>query len=194
MGCVIFRPYWNVPWSIPKAEVVPEIIGKPGSFGKNGFEIADSYSLSARTYSPSWGAIERVAAGTLRLRQRPGPKNPLGRIKFMFPNDHSVYLHDTPAQQLFSRARRDFSHGCIRVENPVGLAGFVLNDDGEWPQDRILGSMNGAKTETVHLKAPIPVYIFYLTAWVDEAGTIDFYPDIYGYDTALEQALLRDYR
>jgi murein L,D-transpeptidase YcbB/YkuD len=192
MGYVIFRPYWNVPWSIAKAELIPAILGKPGYFEKNELEIADSYSLSARTYSPTWGAIDRVAAGTLKLRQRPGPKNPLGRIKFMFPNDHSVYLHDTPAQQLFSRARRDFSHGCIRVEDPVGLAGFVLNGDGEWPPERILESMNGPKNATVHLKAPIPVYIFYLTAWMDEAETINFYPDIYGYDADMEQALARN--
>jgi murein L,D-transpeptidase YcbB/YkuD len=189
MGYVIFRPYWNIPPNIAKAEVIPDILGKPGYFKKNDLEIVSGYAPSGRTYAPTGGALNQVATGALRLRQRPGPKNPLGRIKFMFPNDHSVYLHDTPAQQLFSRARRDLSHGCIRVENPVGLAGFVLNGDGEWPTDRILESMNGSKNATVRLKAPIPVYIFYLTAWVDEAGTIYFYEDIYGYDAALEWAL-----
>jgi murein L,D-transpeptidase YcbB/YkuD len=186
MGSVVFRPYWNVPRSIAKEELIPKIRGRSGYLKANNMEIVGG---SDQTYAPTGDVLKRVAVGGLQLRQKPGPKNPLGRVKFMFPNDHSVYLHDTPARQLFNKARRDLSHGCIRVEDPVGLADFVLNDTGEWPKDRILGSMNGTKTATVRLKTPIPVYIFYLTAWVDGDDTLYFYDDLYGFDSAMERAL-----
>jgi murein L,D-transpeptidase YcbB/YkuD len=111
-------------------------------------------------------------------------------VKFIFPNNESVYLHSTPQEQLFHRTRRDFSHGCVRVEQPVALAEFVLRDHGGWNQARITQAMNAAKPSTVPLSRPVPVLIFYTTVLADGEGTVSFYDDIYGYDTQLQRALL----
>jgi murein L,D-transpeptidase YcbB/YkuD len=123
--------------------------------------------------------------GRLHLRQRPGPKNALGGIKFAFPNHDNIYMHHTPAVRLFAKARRDFSHGCIRVEEPVALARFVLNDDPSWDEPRILEAMQSGQTRIVKLPEPVPVIIVYLTAVADDPGKVSFFPDIYGLD-ALE--------
>lgn len=133
--------------------------------------------------------ISQVLTGKYRLRQNPGPGNPLGQIKFLFPNKHSVYLHDTPNRGFFKRAQRNFSHGCIRVEKPVDLAEFVLEPNQEWTQDRIKSSMNSRRTKTVHLNQTIPVYILYFTSWVDNQGNVNFHKDIYGLDQTLQNAL-----
>jgi len=133
--------------------------------------------------------IAKVLSGKYRLRQNPGPGNPLGQIKFLFPNKHSVYLHDTPNRGFFKRAQRNFSHGCIRVEKPIDLAEFVLTANGDWDQSRIQSSINSRKTRTVHLNQTIPVYILYFTAWVDDQGNVNFHKDIYGQDQTLLNAL-----
>jgi murein L,D-transpeptidase YcbB/YkuD len=133
--------------------------------------------------------IAKVLSGNYRLRQNPGPGNPLGQIKFLFPNKHSVYLHDTPNRGFFKRAQRNFSHGCIRVEKPVDLAEFVLAANGEWDQGRIQSSINSRRTRTVHLNQSIPVYILYFTSWVDDQGNVNFHKDIYGLDQTLLNAL-----
>lgn len=133
--------------------------------------------------------IAQVLSGKYRLRQNPGPGNPLGQIKFLFPNKHAVYLHDTPNRGFFKRAQRNFSHGCIRVEHPVDLANFVLASNGEWDQSRIKSSINSRKTKTVHLNQAIPVYILYFTSWVDDQGNVNFHKDIYGLDKTLLNAL-----
>src|SRR5688572_29757339 len=124
------------------------------------------------------------------VEQRPGPNNALGLVKFVFPNDHNVCLHDTPTQQLFGRARRDFSHGCVRVADPVGLAQWVLEGEGDWTRERVQAAMNGAASQRVTLSRPIQVILFYLTAVVmPEDGTIHFADDIYGHDRRLDAAL-----
>jgi L,D-transpeptidase YcbB len=128
--------------------------------------------------------------GALRVRQRPGPKNALGLIKFVFPNEDDVYMHGTPAQALFAKSRRDFSHGCVRVADPVALAEWVLQDRPEWTRDRILAATMGA--ETIHVKLPrsIQVILFYTTAAVmPDDGTIRFADDIYRHDARLDRAL-----
>ncbi len=132
----------------------------------------------------------KVLSGKYRLRQNPGPGNPLGRIKFLFPNKHSVYLHDTPNRGFFKRAQRNFSHGCIRVEKPVELAEFVLSTDPSWTQSTIQSNINRGRTKTVHLDQAIPVYILYFTAWVDNNGHVNFHKDVYGLDKTLYNALL----
>ena len=131
----------------------------------------------------------KVLSGKYRLRQNPGPGNPLGRIKFLFPNKHSVYLHDTPNRGFFKKAQRNFSHGCIRVEKPLELAEFVLFSDPRWTQSTIQSSINRGKTKTVHLEQTIPVYILYFTAWVDKEGSVNFHKDVYGLDKTLYNAL-----
>ena len=129
-------------------------------------------------------------SGTLRLRQRPGPQNALGLVKFVFPNAENVYMHGTPAPALFSRSRRDFSHGCVRVENPIALAEWALKEQPEWTRDRIVSAMNGTQSIHVLLPRPIQVILFYTTAAVmPDDGTIHFAEDIYLHDALLDRAL-----
>ena len=134
-----------------------------------------------------------LSTGALKLRQKPGPKNALGLVKFSFPNTNNVYLHSTPTQGLFKKARRDFSHGCIRVEFPVKLAEYVLKEHEEWPKERIEETMQGGKTKTVTLKTPIPVYIFYSTVLANETDQVMFYDDIYGHDLILQNQLAKGF-
>jgi murein L,D-transpeptidase YcbB/YkuD len=133
--------------------------------------------------------LARLRKGALRLRQRPGPRNALGLVKFMFPNQDNVYMHGTPAPELFSRSRRDFSHGCVRVEDPIALAEWVLEDRPEWTRDRIVAAMEGSHSLQVTLLRPIQVVLFYTTSAVMEDGTIHFAQDIYRHDARLERAL-----
>ena len=133
--------------------------------------------------------LQRVAAGTLRLRQRPGPDNSLGLVKFLFPNSYNVYLHGTPAQELFARTRRDFSHGCIRVEEPSAHAEFVLAGQDGWNPTTVGEAMQGSSTLRVALARPVTVYVLYATVVVGEDGTVQFHPDLYGHDAVLARAL-----
>ena len=137
--------------------------------------------------------LQQAREGKLSFRQRPGPKNSLGLIKFEFPNEFDVYMHDTPATELFSQSRRDFSHGCIRLEKPADLAAWVLRDNPGWDIDHIRAAMNGTKTEEVKLAHPISVLIVYGTVIVSEDDVVHFYDDIYKHDAALEQALDKGY-
>jgi murein L,D-transpeptidase YcbB/YkuD len=132
-----------------------------------------------------------VLSGNYRLRQNPGPSNPLGRVKFLFPNKHSVYLHDTPNRGYFQRAQRNFSHGCIRVEKPVELADFVLSSDPSWTDERVRSAISKGRTQTIDVPMPVTVYILYFTAWANEDGSVSFHKDIYGLDQVLQNALLQ---
>jgi murein L,D-transpeptidase YcbB/YkuD len=145
----------------------------------------------------SEGAVNKeveaqLRTGKLGIRQAPGPQNSLGLLKFEFPNEYDVYMHSTPAKQLFSKSRRDFSHGCIRVEDPLGLAKWVFQAMPEWTEESIQAAMNGEKTFSAKVKKPIPVLIFYTTAVVLEGEEPHFFEDIYGLDADLEEALARD--
>jgi murein L,D-transpeptidase YcbB/YkuD len=189
MTYIIFRPYWNVPYKISAKELLPLALRNPDYLARSNLELVSNFSPNSPVYEPSYNNIEMLATGALKLRQKPGPKNALGLVKFAFPNTNNVYLHSTPSKGLFQRARRDFSHGCIRVQDPVGLAEFVLADQGEWTRERIESAMNGKNSKTVTLKKGIPVYIFYSTVLANEEGQPHFYQDIYGHDSILQNLL-----
>lgn len=195
MRYIIFRPYWNVPPSIVRSEILPAIARDRGYLQRHDMEIvrgAGDHVQPAETSNPQNLALLRQ--GVLRLRQRPGPRNSLGRVKFIFPNDDNVYLHDTPATQLFGRARRDFSHGCVRVEKPVALARWVLRDQPEWTPERIDAAMAGLSSSRVDLRRPLPVILFYMTAMVTPSDhALRFAQDIYGHDARLVRALASRY-
>lgn len=186
MRFIEFSPYWNVPISIARAETVPKLRRDPGHFTREGFEFVFTDGRVERALSG--GNLDAVLAGKARIRQRPGPQNALGDIKFVFPNRDNIYLHHTPSTQLFGRDRRDFSHGCIRVEEPVALAKFVLEGMPEWSEDRIRQAMDKGQSSTLRLTQPLPVLITYGTTLVKEGRTY-FFEDIYGLDRQLDAAL-----
>ena len=190
MQYLIFRPYWNVPRSIVLSELLPAMRRDPGYAARQNLEIVAGPGDDAPPVAFSATALEQLQRGALRVRQRPGPNNALGLVKFVFPNDENVYLHSTPAAELFSRSRRDFSHGCVRVEDPIALAAWALRGQKEWTQDRILAAMNGPRTVRVNLTRPIQVILFYVTAVVmPDDGTVRFAEDLYGHDATLDRAL-----
>ncbi len=189
MQSVVFRPYWSVPESIQKDELVPLLRRNRAYLVKNNMEIVNGKGEAVDASKIDAKLLGQLASGRLRLRQQPGPANSLGLIKFVFPNKFDVYMHGTPLRGLFSQARRDFSHGCIRVEDPAALAGWVLRDDPEWTPQRILATMKRKNAVSVQVRTPIPVLILYGTVFVEENGTVDFFKDIYGNDAILEKAL-----
>ncbi|HEY6547515.1 MAG TPA: L,D-transpeptidase family protein, partial [Vicinamibacteria bacterium] len=193
MRYVTFRPYWNVPYSIATRELLPKIRSDRGYLDREQMEIVSLASPEASTYPPTPENLDAVKRGTLRIRQRPGPKNALGRVVFSFPNDDHIFMHDTPTQSVFARSRRDFSHGCIRLEDPVALLRFVLRDQPEWTEERMAAALEGDRPVWVGLTKPLPVVIFYATAFVDSQGVTRFGDDIYGLDERLRKALARGY-
>jgi murein L,D-transpeptidase YcbB/YkuD len=193
MTYLVFRPDWGVPPVIVRKEILPPLQKDPSYLSKNGYDLFDTSGKVLDSGHVTPEEIQLLRAGKLSVRQRPGPKNALGSVKFMFPNTYLVYLHDTPKTELFSRSRRDFSYGCIRVQDPPALAAWVLQSKPEWTPERIQAAMNGEKSVQVNLSSPIPVLILYATARVDEEGRVDFYDDIYGHDTRLAQALAKGY-
>jgi murein L,D-transpeptidase YcbB/YkuD len=214
MEYIIFRPYWNIPVSIARQEVLPALKKDPGYLVKHQYEVYDNLNKTVIISDQLDDAIlDKLQSGDLEFRQKPGPGNALGLIKFLFPNNYDVYMHGTPETQLFTRSRRDYSHGCIRVQDPVALAQWVLSEDPEWTREHILAATKDQYPEKkkqkkkkalpgepdeplqVKLPTPIPVLILYATAYVEENGDIGFFDDIYGYDKDLERALasLRPY-
>jgi murein L,D-transpeptidase YcbB/YkuD len=190
MEYLIFQPYWNVPKSILQKEILPILRRNLGYLEKEDMEMVDGQGDDAKVMAPSHENVELLAAGKLRLRQRPGVKNALGQVKFMFPNDENVYLHSTPAQALFGRARRDFSHGCVRVEDPVKLAEWALRDQPEWTREKIIAAMEGKPSFRVNLTKPIRVVMYYVTATViPKDNSLRFAEDIYKHDVVLDKAL-----
>ena len=185
MESVVFSPYWNVPPNIARNETIPAVMNDPGYLDRNDMELVKGNRV-VDPWSVSWSAVE---AGDYTFRQRPGAKNALGHVKFIFPNKFDVYLHDTPADSLFARTDRGFSHGCVRVEKPLELAEYVLRAQPEWTHDRILSAMRSGSEKWVALKEPLPVYILYMTAWVDPEGAVQFREDIYGHDQKQQKLL-----
>jgi murein L,D-transpeptidase YcbB/YkuD len=187
---VVFRPYWDIPRSIATREILPALTRDPLYLQKQHMELVDGPMDSSPVVAATPANLQALAAGRLRLRQQPGPDNALGLIKFLLPNIHDVYLHATPATHLFDRARRTFSHGCIRLSDAVDLARFVLRGTpGDWTGERIVAAMNGARTLRVTVTHPVHVLILYGTAVASEDGQLHFFDDIYGQDRRL-QALL----
>ena len=190
MRYLVFRPYWNLPRSIVRNDVLPALVRDPGYLQRNNMEIVRGPGDDAQAVAATDENLAALREGGLRLRQRPGPQNSLGLVKFIFPNDANVYLHDTPAPQLFGRARRDLSHGCVRVQDPVALAQWVLKDQPGWNRERIQAAMAGTSPQRVDLTRPLPVILFYTTAMVMPADQgLYFADDIYGHDTKLARAL-----
>ena len=186
---VSFRPYWAVPSSIARGELLPLLRKNPHYLEKENLELVANGSPPAPlAVTPE--NLQALAAGRLRLRQRPGPDNALGLIKFVLPNSYSIYLHSTPAQRLFDEPRRAFSHGCIRVSDPVALALEALRGTpGDWTAEKIRAAMNGNSTFQVSLTQPVHVLILYGTAIATEDGAVHFFDDIYGEDRRLERLL-----
>jgi len=185
MSFIDFSPYWNVPYNIVKDEIIPKLSNGPGYLVKENMELVGKNGVVGFSES----ALGQLKQGSLRVRQKPGKKNALGRVKFLFPNKDDVYLHDTPANSLFSRSRRDFSHGCVRVDDPEALAEFALRNQPGWDKAKIQLAMKSPKMQRVILKKPIPVLFFYTTAFFDHEGQLIFYADIYDHDTVLQEAL-----
>jgi len=187
MKYLIFRPYWNVPVDIAQKDLVPHIVQDPDYLESKDFEVTNRRGVVQTSYTP-----QQVDRGHFLVRQRPGPKNSLGLVKFMFPNQYDVYMHSTPEVYLFQRTRRDYSHGCVRVQKPADLAAWVLQGQGDWDLDKVNDAMNdGPDNHTIVLKTQLPVVIFYLTARVDEDGQVDFFDDIYKYDADMESVLAK---
>jgi murein L,D-transpeptidase YcbB/YkuD len=166
MQYIVFSPYWNVPRTILKKEILPELEKDPGYLEKNNMEWNEG-----------------------RVRQKPGSRNALGLVKFLFPNSNNIYFHDTPSKHLFDKHDRAFSHGCVRVEKPKELAVALLEDDPGWTEEKVDKAMHAKEEKWVRLKKKIPVYIGYFTAWVDTHGVLHFYEDVYERDQQLADYL-----
>jgi len=193
MAYVVFRPYWNPPYGISVKELVPHARRDPSYMERQNLEIVASGADDAPALPPTPENLDAVVAGKVRIRQKPGPANSLGLVKFIFPNAESVYMHGTPAKQLFSRTRRDFSHGCIRLEHPAALAAWVLRDQPEWTSERIESAMLADRPARVNLKELLTVVLYYDTVHVNSEGVVHFAGDIYGDDAALDRALAKGY-
>jgi L,D-transpeptidase YcbB len=177
MTYLVFSPYWNVPPGIAQDETLPSVMSDPGFLERNNMELVDKAGNVVEPVS-----VDLANPEEYRFRQKPGAGNSLGLVKFMFPNQFNVYLHDTPADSLFARATRSFSHGCVRLEDPVALAQYVLRDQPQWSRDRITEAMHAGEEQAVKLKAPIPVYLGYWTARVHPDNTVQFRGDVYQVD------------
>jgi L,D-transpeptidase YcbB len=183
MKYLVFRPYWSVPVDIARKELVPHIEANHGYLASKNFEVTNNKGVVQTDYT-----AHQVSQGAVMVREKPGPKNSLGLVKFIFPNQYDIYLHSTPAVSLFDRSRRDFSHGCIRVQKPEDLAVWVLQGQGDWDLDKVQDAMNnGPDNKTISLKTPLPIVIFYLTATVEDDGETHFFDDIYGYDADMQK-------
>ncbi|MFW5736548.1 MAG: L,D-transpeptidase family protein [Halanaerobium sp.] len=189
---IVLNPYWYVPESIAVKDKLPEIKKDNNYLKENNYTLFEySGNNKLEKVEPEdieWSEINEDNFNYL-LRQNPGDQNALGRIKFMFPNKYSIYLHDTPGRNLFSETERSFSSGCIRIENPIDLAEYLLSDQEKWDRESIESEMEKDKEKTVYLKNPIKIYLQYNTAWVDSLGNLNFREDIYNRD----QKIIEEY-
>jgi murein L,D-transpeptidase YcbB/YkuD len=194
MTYVVLRPYWNVPPGILRDEIVPAIERDRGYIAHKNYEVTTPDGKVVTDGKVSDDILARLRAGELTVRQKPGPANSLGLVKLIFPNEYSVFLHGTPSPELFSRSRRDFSHGCIRVERPAELTAWVLRNNPGWTLERVRQAMQRGKDDVaVNLAKPVPVFIVYATAVAYENGDVHFHDDIYGHDAELAATLAKGY-
>lgn len=191
MTYVVLNPYWNITPSIARNEILPKLRKDAEYLQKHDITVLSDWTDGAVPVDPGTIDWSQVSARGFpyKLRQNPGAHNALGRIKFMFPNPYNIYLHDTPSRELFQRSVRSFSHGCIRVQNPVDLGAVLLGADG-WTKERLEAAIASAEQKVITLSRPIPVHLTYLTAWVNKDGSVHFRDDIYGRDKRLASALL----
>jgi len=193
MTFIELNPSWSLPDDIAAKEVAPKAARNPGYLRSHDMELVKRSGGKEEVVDASAVDLSRIGHGSpYHLRERPGEENPLGKIKFMFPNEFDVYLHDTPTHHLFDKAERDFSHGCIRLEKPMDLATYLLKDDPRWTPEALQAAIDSGEHQTVSLHRPLPVHILYWTAWVDADGTVEFRKDVYGHDAELEQALAQE--
>jgi murein L,D-transpeptidase YcbB/YkuD len=191
MTYIVLNPSWNVPRSIAVEETIPKIKKEPDYLAKHNMKILKGWSENAEEINPDtidWASLDDQNFN-YRFRQEPGPQNPLGRIKFMFPNEFGVYLHDTPSKRLFAKSVRSFSHGCIRLEKPLDLAEYVFKGSSDWTPEEILAEIETGEEQIVRLPEPVDIHIIYLTAWVDDDGFLHFRDDIYERDARLDESL-----
>ena len=184
-----FNPYWLVPEKIAAEELLPKQQQDPHYFASEGIRVFDSWSVKARELDPArinWRKIDPDHF-PYRLRQDPGPRNALGRVKFIFTNNFAIYLHDTPQRKLFNETSRAFSHGCVRVQHPLVLTSYLLQGDQSWTRKRIRQVIDSSDTESARLARPIPIYLVYMTAWVDAADQVHFRKDVYERDQLMEK-------
>ena len=190
------NPFWNLPTSIMANEILPKLQKNPGYLASQHMRLFAGWGEGASELDPQtvdWSAVDAQSIARYRIRQDPGTSNSLGTIKFMFPNQYDVYLHDTPARALFSRTERAFSHGCIRVSDPHALAEFLLGGESAgWSARDVAAAIRGGDNQTIRLGSPVPVHITYRTAWVEADGSIQFRPDIYGRDQRVGPSILAD--
>ncbi|MFP4474557.1 MAG: murein L,D-transpeptidase [Desulfatibacillaceae bacterium] len=191
MTYVVFRPYWNVPFTIAVEEILPKAREEPGYLEERNMEVLSGWEKDAEVVDPAtidWSRLSREYF-PYRIRQKPGEGNSLGNIKFMFPNHHSVYIHDTSSRHLFQKDVRSLSHGCIRVEKPAELAKWVLEGTPGWDNEAVDEALQKAENRTVLLERPVRVHLMYFTAWTSTDGKLFFLDDVYGRDSRLDEAL-----
>lgn len=191
MTYVVLNPSWNVPASIATADILPKLRTDPTYLAGQNMKLFNGWGADQRELLQSdvdWGQVP-AGAFPYHIQQLPGPTNALGRVKFMFPNQFNVYLHDTPSRELFSRTDRTFSSGCIRIERPLDLAAYLLERDRGWTRSQLDSVLARGGEQTVNFTSPIPVHLLYWTAWVDADGRMQFRNDIYDRDSPVRQAL-----
>jgi murein L,D-transpeptidase YcbB/YkuD len=195
MEHIVLNPYWNVPRSIATKEMLPQLAQDPAYLARQGYEVFEMDGRKASRIDSagvSWWQVGRQTFN-YQIRQPPGRSNALGRLKFMFPNRFNIYLHDTPSKSLFSRSSRAFSHGCVRLQNPQRLAEILLGWDKGWNAHKISRMVDSGRNQAIFLDKKIPIYLTYLTAWVDDDGEVAYLDDVYGRDPALMRAFV-EYR
>jgi murein L,D-transpeptidase YcbB/YkuD len=180
MTNVVFSPSWNVPEKIIRNEMVPKLVNDPDYLTRQNIDVIGTSGEAIDTSAVDWSDPDAVAH--LHFKQAPGPGDALGLIKFVFPNQFDVYMHDTPTRALFNKPHRALSHGCVRLENPVGLAQYVLRDQPQWTEEKISAAMNSGQEHAVLLKKHLPVHIAYFTTWVNPDGSVTYTDDPYGLD------------
>ncbi len=184
---IVFSPYWNIPKNILMKETLPALKKDRSYLKRNNLEVVTREGKPVNTFFMRWD--QYTDHFPYIIREKPGKNNSLGLVKFLFPNPYDIYLHDTPAKELFKKNKRDFSHGCIRIEEPERLAQFLLRKEKDWTQEKITEYMTGGKETFIKLKKKVPVFIAYFTAWVDSEGQLNFRPDVYGHDEKMKSLL-----
>jgi murein L,D-transpeptidase YcbB/YkuD len=185
------NPYWNIPHKIATDDILPNIKEDPNYLKAKNIRVFENWEDDAKEINPEsidWNMVTKENF-VYKLRQDPENSNALGRVKFIFPNEFSIYLHDTPARELFNKTKRTFSSGCIRIEKPMELAAYLLTDNSKWTYEKLTDALNSKKNRTILLSDPMNIHILYWTAWVDKDGTVNFRDDIYGRDRQLNIAL-----